>query len=258
MRMSKAKAPNAPKAQGARGGGKWRPYAGTVVALAVVFGGSAVIGAHVRKVKAVEAHVPTGAVGKDGMGMPVRPTVPVDLTVYEDLRDPVSKAFAQEYAEVFGRLLATGQVEIVYKLSTQSDADHGGSGSLAAANAAACAQDQGKFEKFVNKLWAVQPADFSDDALSGKALLRKLGSEVKKLDATKFVPCVQTDYHYGWVRKSQAAFKAAGFTKVPVVQINGETVADPSPAKLRKLVKQAVTAAEEASVTASPTPSAIG
>jgi protein-disulfide isomerase len=256
MRKSKAKAPKAPKAPKAGRGGRWRPYAGTVVALVVVFGGSALIGAHVRGQKATEVKVPTGAVATDGFGLPVKPTVPVALTVYEDLRSPQSKAFAQEYAAVFTGLLATGQVEIDYRLVTQSDTDNGGRGALTAANAAACAQDQGQFAEYVDKLWAVQPADVTDDGLNSETLLKKVGTEVKKLDAAKFVPCVQGGDHDGWVRKSQQAFTAVGFTAVPVVQVNGETLADPTPAKLRTLVKSAVAKAESDTATATPTATA--
>src|SRR4051812_43274401 len=92
-----------------------RPYVGTVVVLAVVFGGSAVIGAHVRAAKADKIKAPAGATGTDGLALPVRPTVPVVLTVYEDLRSPASKAFAQRYRTTFDQLLASGQVQINYR-----------------------------------------------------------------------------------------------------------------------------------------------
>ncbi|MFE2428565.1 thioredoxin domain-containing protein [Streptomyces sp. NPDC059373] len=243
--MTKSNAPKAAK----RRGGRWRPYVGTVVALAVVFGGSAVIGAHVRGKKESTVKVPTGAVATDQLGLPVKPTVPVALTVYEDLRSPASKAFAAQYATVFQKLLATGQVEIDYHLVTQSDTANGGRGALAAANAAACAQDQGRFEEYVAQVWAAQPADPQVDGLDRQNLLKDLAKKAKKIDAAKFVPCVQGRDHDGWVRKSQEAFTAAGFTAAPVLQINGATLADPTPAKLRAQVKQAVANAEAATTT---------
>lgn len=238
--MTKSDAPKAPKRRGSR----WRPYAGTVVALVVVFGGSAVIGAHVRGTKETEVKVPTGAVGTGELGLPVKPTVPVTLAVYEDLRSPESRAFAQHYDAEFTKLLATGQVQIEYHLVTASDTAAGGRGALAAANAAACAQDQGRFSEYVDQVWAAQPADVSDDALAGEKLLKDLARKAGKIDEAKFVPCVQGGDHDGWVRASQKAFAAAGFTRAPVLQVNGATATDPTPAKLRTLVKQAVAAAE--------------
>jgi protein-disulfide isomerase len=243
--MTESKASKAPKRRGSR----LRPYLGTVVALAVVFGGSAAIGAHVRGAKETKVKVPTGASGTDELGLSVKPTVPVTLTVYEDLRSPASKAFAARYEAEFTKLLATGQVRIEYRLVTQSDTDNGGRGALAAANATACAQDLGRFAEYVRQLWAVQPADVSDDALAGDKLLEDVAKKAGKIDEKKFQPCVQGGDHDGWVHRSQAQFKAAGFTQAPVLLVNGTTATDATPKKLRKLVKQAVADAEAATTT---------
>src|SRR3982074_3700707 len=104
----------------ARRGSRLKPYIGTVVVLAVVFGGSALIGAHVRGAKEGTVKVPSGASGQEKLALPVNPTVPVTLTVYEDLRSPASKAFAAQYKDTFDQLLASGQVRIEYRLVTQS------------------------------------------------------------------------------------------------------------------------------------------
>ncbi|MGW3243627.1 thioredoxin domain-containing protein [Streptomyces sp. NPDC001070] len=227
---------------------RWRSYAGTVIVLGVVFGGSAVLGAHVRSEKQHEVKVPVGASGEEQLAVPVKPTkLPVTLTVYEDLRSPESKAFAAEYADTFAKLVATGQVQIDYRLVTPSDTENGGAGSLAAANAAACAQDVGRFQAYVAQVWDAQPADVQDDHLDSDAVLKNLAKKVGDVDETHFVPCVQGGDHDGWVRRSQEEFAAAGFTTAPVVQVNGETATDPSggaseltPAKLTKLVDKAV------------------
>jgi protein-disulfide isomerase len=227
---------------------RWRSYAGTVLVLGVVFGGSAVLGAHVRSEKQHEVKAPAGASGEEQLAVPVKPTkLPVTLTVYEDLRSPESKAFASEFGDTLAKLVATGQAEIDYRLVTPTDTENGGAGALAAANAAACAQDVGRFRKFVAQVWAAQPADVQDDALDSDSLLMKLAKKTRGVDEARFVPCVQGGDHDGWVRSSQEAFAAAGFTKAPVVQLNGETVTDPSggvsgftPARLAELVDKAV------------------
>ncbi|MEU4096022.1 thioredoxin domain-containing protein [Streptomyces sp. NPDC026673] len=227
---------------------RWRSYAGTVIVLGVVFGGSAVLGAHVRSEKQHEVKAPVGASGEEQLAVPVRPTkLPVTLTVYEDLRSPESKAFAAEYADTLAKLVATGQVEIDYRLVTPTDTADGGSGSLAAANAAACAQDVGRFQEYVAQVWDAQPADVQDDPFTGDTFLKDLAKKAGGVDETHFVPCVQGGDHDGWVRRSQEEFAAAGFTSAPVVQVNGETVTDPTggaseltPARLTQLVDKAV------------------
>ncbi|MDJ0344678.1 thioredoxin domain-containing protein [Streptomyces sp. H10-C2] len=231
---------------------RWRPYAAGVVVIAVVFGASAAIGAHVRGAKADRVKAPANATGPEGrpkLAVPVKPTIPVTLTVYEDLRSPQSKAFAEQYADAFAQLLVTGQVQIEYRLVTQTDAQLGGTGSKAAANAAACAQDQGRYTEFVKQIWQQQP-DPQNDALSSQKLLKELSKKAGKIDEGKFVPCMQGGDHDGWVAKSQADFLSAQLGTVPVVQINGEAVPDVqntlTPFKLRSLVEKAAKKASDA------------
>jgi Thioredoxin len=259
--MTESKEPQGLKDKERGRGARLRPYVGTVVVLAVVFGGSALIGAHVRAGKTDNVKVPTGAASPDQYALPVRPTVPVTITVYEDLRSPVSKAFAAKFHDTFVALLDSGQVQLNYRLVTPTDASDGGDGSLEAANAAACAQDQGRFKQYVDQVFRVQPAEVSDDALASQKLLKSLSRKAHQIKAANFVPCVQGMDHEGWVKKSQQEFTASGYTSVPVVDVNGTVVANGeaeaeklTPAKLRALVKKAVAQAAAAR-TASPSPS---
>jgi hypothetical protein len=242
-----------------------RPYAVGATAMVVVFGVSAVIGAHVRGNKDTKVSEPSGAVAAaqppaaaptDGaspspttpagpkLGIPVHPTVPVTVTVYEDLRSPDSKAFHEEYEATFQQLLATGQVQFQYRLVTASDKQYGGSGALVAANAAACAQDQSRFTAFVGEVWKHQPTDPKDDALASENLMKKLAAKAGKIKTASFDPCIEQRDHEGWVDKSQQDFAAAGYGTVPVVEINGVVVKDVhsslTPAALRaQILKEA-------------------
>lgn len=242
-----------------------RPYAIGVTAMVVVFGVSAVIGAHVRGNKDTKVSEPSGAVAAarpptaaptDGaspsptagsgpkLGIPVHPTVPVTVTVYEDLRSPDSKAFHEEYEAMFQQLLTTGQVQFQYRLVTASDKQYGGTGALVAANAAACAQDQGRFSAFVGEVWKHQPTDPKDDALSSEKLMKKLAAKAGRIKTASFDPCVEQRDHEGWVDSSQQDFAAAGHGAVPVVEINGAVVkgvhSSLTPAALRaRILKEA-------------------
>ncbi len=259
-----------------------RPYAVGTMAIVVVFGGSALIGAHVRagkdhKVKApsgvvAAAVVPTGPADTASptptpttgpkFQVPVHPSIPVAITVYEDLRSPDSKAFADEYQATFDQLLTTGQVQLHYQLVTASDKIYGGRGSQYAANAAACAQDQGRFTQFVQEIWNDQP-DPKTDGLSSETLMKKFARKAGKIDMGKFEPCLEQGDHKGWVIKSQADYAAAHLGAVPAVQINGKTVTDVrsglTPKKLMKMTEKEakrVVALQVAAASASPSPSA--
>jgi protein-disulfide isomerase len=260
-----------------------RPYAIGIIAMAVVFGGSAVIGAHVRSTKDDKVKVPTNAAGPavvptgpadsaspsptdtpsgPKFDLAVHPSVPVTVTVYEDLRDPASKAFATEFQPTFDQLLTTGQVQLHYRLVTASDKKYGGNGSLQAAAAAACAQDQGRFVNFVVALFKNQP-DPQSSQLSSQKFLKLMAKKAHKIKAQTFDPCVEQGDHIGWVQKSQADFAAAGFDGgVPVVLINGKQVKDVqgslTPQRLHSLVAAEAKRVIAVQATPSPTPTMVG
>ncbi|KUL46115.1 hypothetical protein ADL22_11475 [Streptomyces sp. NRRL F-4489] len=224
----------------------WRTYAVSAVGLAVVCGAAAVLGQFARAGEATTFEAPSGAVAPSGapsgapkLDLPVRPTIPVTLTVYEDPRSPLSRDFAQRYAGTFAQLLASGQAQINYRLVTQSDKQYGGSGAKEAAAAAACAQDQGRFRQFMDQVWANQPAP-EKDVFNNRALLKKLAKKAGKIQHDTFDLCLDRKQRQGWVTKSQAEYAASGLGPVPVVQLNGRTLADPAtqltPAKLTAMV----------------------
>lgn len=228
------------------GWSRWRPYSTAIVGVAAVFAVSAVVGSHVRAGKVDEVKAPSGlpSTSPQDLAIPIKPAIPVTVTVYEDLRSPRSKEFAQEWNPTLDKLLNSGEAEIAYRLVTQTDALDGGEGSAAAANAAACAQDQGKnqFEGLVAELWKKQPP-VSRDSFASATYLEKLGRGVHDIQSSMFVPCVQSLDHQGWVSASQKDYVKAGLGDVPVLQINGTEV-DPvkdrlTPAKLRRLVAKA-------------------
>ncbi|SEG08643.1 Thioredoxin [Actinacidiphila yanglinensis] len=262
---------------------KLRPYAVGIMAIVVVFGGSALIGAHVRAGKDDKVAAPTGAVGPavvptgpadpsataspspsassgPNFQVPVRPAVPVTITVYEDLRSPDSKAFADEYADVLRQMLTTGQVQVHYQLVTASDGKYGGKSAEFAANAAACAQDQSRFTQFVQEIWDHQP-DPHSGALGNEKLIKSLAHKAKKIKMANFEPCIEQGDHNGWVIKSQADFAHSGLGEVPALEINGKPVKDVrtslTPDKLRSMVDKEAkrVIAIQATPSASPTQS---
>jgi thioredoxin family protein len=259
-----------------------RPYAVGTMAMVVVFGGSALIGAHVRANKDQKVTVPTGAVGpavvptgpqddaspsptpSDGpkLAVPQRPSIPVTITIFEDLRSPDSKAFAEEYDAALTQLLTTGQVQIHYRLVTASDKQYGGSGAKVAANAAACAQDQGRFTQFVRQVWNHQPQDPSSDDLAGVTLMKKLAKKTGKIPMGKFEPCLEQGDHDGWVLQSQEDYDAQHLGAVPVVQVNDKTLKNVhstlTPQKLRSLVLKEAKHVIALQATPSPTNTMLG
>ncbi len=189
--------------------------------------------------------VPSGAKGKDSLAIPAgQESAKSTLAIWEDFRCPACKAFETAYRPVIHELTASGQLKVEYHLATIIDGNMGGTGSRTAANAAACAQDAGKFTAYHDVLFDNQPPE-TDDAFAQTGKLIELAAKVDGLDTTAFRTCVEKGTHNSWVEKSAAAFRNGGFSGTPTVILNGKNIYQDqtmTPAKLKQLVQEADTA----------------
>ncbi|MET9663414.1 thioredoxin domain-containing protein [Streptomyces sp. NPDC006510] len=167
---------------------------------------------------------PSGATGKDSLAIRVgADDAPSTLTIWEDFRCPVCAQFENAFRDTIHQLEKTGQIKTEYHLATIIDGNLGGSGSLRAANAAACAQDVGKFSAYHDVLYRNQPQETVDD-FSDNAKLIELSGKVPGLDTPGFRSCVDDGKHDGWVKKSNTAFRNGGFQGTPTAMLNGEPI----------------------------------
>ncbi|WP_406732389.1 DsbA family protein [Streptomyces sp. NBC_01794] len=167
---------------------------------------------------------PAGAQGKDQLAIPVGASdAPSTLTVWEDFRCPICAQFETAVRDTVHELERTGQVKIEYHLATIIDGNLGGAGSLRAANAAACAQDVGKFVPYHDVLYQNQPPE-TDDAFGDNSRLIELAGKVDGLDTPEFRRCVEDGKHDSWVEKSNTVFRHSGFRGTPTVLLNGESI----------------------------------
>ncbi|MCX4677969.1 DsbA family protein [Streptomyces sp. NBC_01433] len=170
------------------------------------------------------AVAPSGATGKDALTIPVGATdAPSTLTIWEDFRCPVCAQFENAFRDTIAELADSGQIKVEYHLATIIDGNLGGDGSLRAANAAACAQDVGKFPPYHDVLYSNQPAE-SDDAFGRNSKLIELAGKVEGLDTPGFRSCVESGKHDSWVTKSDTAFRNGGFQGTPTALLNGVSV----------------------------------
>lgn len=184
---------------------------------------------------------PSGAQGKDSLAIPVgKDGAKSTLTVWEDFRCPACQDFETRYRPVLHELADAGKLRIDYHLVRLIDGNMGGTGSLRAANAAACAQDAGKFRDYHDVLYANQPPE-SSDAFDDAKLI-ELAGKVPGLDTPAFRKCVKDGTHNSWVNKSHQAFQTGGFTGTPTVLFDGKNIYQDqtmTPAKLKQMVEAA-------------------
>ncbi|MFV5993340.1 thioredoxin domain-containing protein [Streptomyces sp. NPDC056231] len=204
------------------------------------------------------AVAPSGATGKDSLVIQVgADDAPSTLTVWEDFRCPVCAQFENAFRDTIHELENTGQIKVQYHLVTLIDGNLGGTGSLDAANAAACAQDVGKFSAYHDVLYRNQPPE-TDDAFGKSSKLIDLAGKVPGLDTPAFRSCVEDGTHNTWVQKSHAAFQSGGFGGTPTALLNGESIFpkkgnEPiTAANLKKWVAEANKGKRPAKVTPSP------
>ncbi|MBD0711853.1 MULTISPECIES: thioredoxin domain-containing protein [unclassified Streptomyces] len=196
--------------------------------------------------KAAPVVPPAGAIDEDGK--PAIPTgkadAPSTLSVWEDFRCPACAQFENVMRGTIHELQGSGALKVEYHLATLIDGNMGGSGSLRAANAAACAQGAGKFTAYHDTLYTNQPLE-TDDAFAKNAKLIELAAKVPGLDTPTFRSCVNDGTHDSWVVKSNQAFQNGGFRGTPTVLLNGESIFPTkgneqiSPANLKKWVAEA-------------------
>lgn len=214
-----------------------------VLGLAAVIGVIAAnAGRHKGGEKAGPVVAPSGAQGKDSLAIPVgKDGAKSTLTVWEDFRCPACQAFETAYRPTLHELTDSGKLRIEYHLVTLIDGNLGGSGSLRAADAAACAQDAGKFRDYHDVLYRNQPKE-TDDAYGSDAKLVALAGKVPGLDTAAFRKCVDDGTHTSWVVKSNKAFQTGGFTGTPTVLLGGKNIYEDrtmTPAKLKQMVEDA-------------------
>ncbi|MBI0296627.1 thioredoxin domain-containing protein [Streptomyces sp. PRKS01-29] len=197
---------------------------------------------------------PRGAVGKGRLVIPsgrsegsgqegkAGKAGPVTLTVYEDFRCPGCKQFEDVFRKTVHQLQDSGRMRVEYHLVTIIDGNLGGTGSLRAANAAACAQDKGpaKFRAYHDVLYRHQPQE-TRDAYADNGRLIKLAGQVPGLVTPAFRRCVEDGRHDAWVRRSNDVFAHSGYASTPTVLLAGKSVyGDPkkplSPNKLKRMV----------------------
>ncbi|MEV5955300.1 thioredoxin domain-containing protein [Streptomyces sp. NPDC051987] len=185
---------------------------------------------------------PSGAQGKDSLAIPVgKDGAKATLTVWEDFRCPACQAFETAYRPTLHELVDAGLLRVEYHLVTLIDGNLGGSGSRNAANAAACAQDAGKFRDFHDVLYENQPKE-TDDAFASNDKLIELAGKVQGLNTPAFQKCVKDGTHTSWVVRSNEAFQAAKFNGTPTVLLDGKNIYQDqtmTPDKLKQLVEDA-------------------
>lgn len=201
-----------------------------VIAVAVAIG----VGFTVLKAKpSTAAKVPTMAVEADGFGIVFNPDATPVVDLWEDPQCPACKAFEGASGEYINSLARDGRAKVVFHLLTFI-----GPESVTAANAAACASDEGKFLEFHKALYDKQPAGENTGAWNEDAMI-SIGQGVG-LNSASFTQCVRDGVYKEWTKSISADGASKNINQTPTLLLNNQQVdrnAYYSPQSLEAILK---------------------
>jgi protein-disulfide isomerase len=181
-----------------------------------------------------DAAMPTFASAVHGYGITYNAElkdVPV-IDIYEDFQCPVCGQFEIAQGDYIESLIADKKATVVYHTLSFL-----GPESIAAANAAACAADEGKFLDYHRMLYAKQPKENS--GAWSNALLAAAGQAVG-ITSQEFVTCVNEGKFADWVGNVATEGAKKNVNSTPTVFINGKELNRGNDYYDRNLFKAAV------------------
>jgi len=146
------------------------------------------------------------------------PNAPVKIVEYSDFQCPACKAWTdQTEAALIEKYVNTGKVFFTYRSMGQWI----GPESVAAAEAAYCAGDQGKFWEYHDTLFANHTGENVGDFTERRLLAF---AETLKLDMKEFKACLNSNKFLSEVNGDQADGRSQGAEATPTFFVNGQLV----------------------------------
>lgn len=165
---------------------------------------------------------------------------PITIVEFSDFQCPFCRQFYNTtYPQLLDNYINKGTVKIVYRnfpLSFHAQAQ-------TSANAAECANEQGKFWEMHDKLFEEQNKLDGGDAKTGPVKstvsytaddLKKWAKDILGVDATKFNSCLDAKKYDAKVNADFAAGSAVGVSGTPSFYINGKQIVGAQPFEVFK------------------------
>jgi protein-disulfide isomerase len=163
------------------------------------------------------AMVPASVSAEDGYGIVLNPTATPTVDIYLDYQCVVCKNFEIINGGYINEIAAQEKAKVVFHPMSFL-----GSESVIAANAAACAADEGKFLEMNLALFQNQPATHDSGMWAGD-FMKRLGNSIG-LNSASFEKCVEEGEYIDWTRNVAQASNTADVNSTPTVKINGKEI----------------------------------
>jgi protein-disulfide isomerase len=190
-----------------------------VIGVVVLVLGIMVIPTFLSKTKSVSQVIPSTVSAADGYAVVFNSEVkkvPV-VDIYEDFQCPICQQFEGLNGKYISSLVTEKKATVKFHILSFI-----GPESVRAANASACANDEGKFVDFHNALYANQPTTENSGTWTSDRLIAIAGAVGIKSDS--FNSCVKDMKYEGWVGKVAEAGSKAGVNSTPTVFVGGKEI----------------------------------
>lgn len=156
---------------------------------------------------------------------------------YADYQCPFCEQFfTGAYPQIKKDYIDTGKIKFAFRdfpFLGQPQSDAAGDESMNAANAARCANDQGKFWEFHDYLYSHQGQE--DGGAFSKDNLKKFAADMG-LNTSQFNQCVDGNSHQAEAQADMTAGKGYGVSGTPTVYVNGVQLVGAQPYSVFKQV----------------------
>jgi protein-disulfide isomerase len=163
------------------------------------------------------AAFPASVSESDGYGIVLNPEATPTVDIYIDYQCPICKNFEIINGGYIAELVTAKKIKMVVHPMTFIGVE-----SILAANAAACAADEGKFLDMNLALFQNQPAVEGSGMWTGD-FMKRLGNSIG-IKSEKFEKCVTDGDYVNWTKNVTQASGDADVNGTPTVFINGKEI----------------------------------
>jgi len=158
----------------------------------------------------------------DGSGLVFNPEVRNQIDIWEDFQCPACRDFEAINNEIIKKVITEKKAKVVYHPLTFIGARStlGFNESVIAANAAACAMDEGKFVQMHEILYQNQAATENSGKFT-KEYMISLGAKIG-ITSMKYQDCVTKGNYSLWTETSASYAAVKNVNSTPTVSVNGK------------------------------------
>jgi protein-disulfide isomerase len=204
---------------------------GTIVFMVIALAG---VVAYSNSAK--NSSMPGGTSSKDGYGITFNSSATPQIDLWEDFQCPICHTFEGINGSYINELATSGKAKVIFHPMSFIGAE-----SKIAANAAACANVDGKYVQFHTALYEDQASTENSGHWNSAAMIA-LGKKVG-ISSSAFADCVNNNKFDGWVTKVEDSASTKNVNATPTVFVNGKELNRQTQYMNADAFKAAITAA---------------